>query len=90
MKDRGGSIELEQIGSTNPPLGVHCLYAGRHRQPRGRQYRQVCQLGGPAGRTPTDLSPVQRSVLVRAALRSQVAQRLTHFLPPTGKKLSTR
>jgi hypothetical protein len=29
---RGGPIELEEMDSANPPLGVRCLYLGRHRQ----------------------------------------------------------
>jgi len=33
--NRGGSqnnvIELEQMGSSDPPLAVHCLYGSRHR-----------------------------------------------------------
>jgi hypothetical protein len=33
---RGGPIELERMGSTAAPLAVHCLYAGRHIQRRGR------------------------------------------------------
>ena len=33
---RGGPIELEQMGSADPPLAVHCLYGGRHRQHRRR------------------------------------------------------
>ena len=31
---RGGPIELEQMGSADPPLAVHCLYGDRHRQLR--------------------------------------------------------
>jgi len=33
---RGGHIELEQTGSADPPLAVHCLYGCRHRQHRRR------------------------------------------------------
>jgi len=31
-----GHIALEQMGSADPPLAVHCLYGGRHRQHRRR------------------------------------------------------
>ena len=38
---RGGPIELEQMGSADPPLAVHCLYGGRHRQQRRRGTGEV-------------------------------------------------
>jgi hypothetical protein len=77
---RGGPLELEQMVSADPPLAVHCLYGGRHRQHRGRGYRQVCRLGGLLGAAPARLAPVHRSVLVRAAVCHQVAQRATYRL----------
>ena len=43
--NRGGSqnhvIELEQMGSADPPLAVHCLYRVRHRQHRCRGTGEV-------------------------------------------------
>ena len=37
----GGSIELEQMVSADPPLAVHSLYGGRHRQWRRRGTGEV-------------------------------------------------
>src|ERR1700676_5544529 len=77
---RGGPIELEQVGSADPPLAVHCLYGGRHRQHRRGGTEEVYRLGGPLGAAPARLAPVHRSVLVRAAVCRQAAQRATHRL----------
>src|SRR5216684_8937212 len=77
MNHRGDPIELEQMGSADPPLAVHCLYGGRHGQHRRRGTEEVYRLGGPLGAAPARLAPVHRSVLVRAAVCRQVAQRAT-------------
>src|ERR1700736_4122518 len=74
---RGGPIELEQMGSADPPLAVHCLYGGRDRQLRRRGKGEVYRLGGPHGGAPARLAPVHRSVLVRAAVCRELAQRAT-------------
>src|SRR5947208_9325264 len=68
------------MGSADPPLAVHCLYGGGHRQPRRRGTEEVYLLGGPLGAAPARLAPVHRSVLVRAAVCHQVGQRATHRL----------
>ena len=66
-------IELEQMGSADPPLAVRCLYGGRHRRWRHRSEREVYRLGGPLGGGSTHLTPVHRPVLVRAAVCCQLA-----------------
>jgi hypothetical protein len=77
-------LKLEQMDSADPPLAVHCLYGGRHRQQRRRRTEEVYRLGGPLGAAPARLAPVHRSVLVRAAVCHQVVQRATNRLngPP--------
>src|SRR5438445_8438120 len=65
------------MDSADPPLAVHGLYGGRHRQHRRRSTEQVHELGGGV---PARLAPLHRSVLVRAAVCHQVAQRATHRL----------
>src|SRR6516162_5653685 len=77
---RGGPIELEQMGSADPPLAVHCLYGGRDRQHRRRGTEEVYRLGGPLGAAPARLAAAHRLVLVRAAVCHQVAQRATRRL----------
>ena len=77
---RGGPIELEQMDSADPRLAVHGLYGGSHREHRGRSTEEVQHLGGPLGGGSARLSPFHRSVLVRAAVCQQVAQRATHRL----------
>jgi len=73
-------IELEQMGSADPPLAVHGIYGSRHRQHCGRGYTEVCQLGGPPGGGTTRPTLFLRPVLVCAAVCHQVAQRATHRL----------
>ena len=74
---KGGPIELEQLDSADPPLGVHCLHGDRHRQLRrpGTGGWDASALGDLLAAAPARLAPVQRSVLVRAAVCRQVAQR---------------
>jgi hypothetical protein len=75
---RGGPLELEQVGSADPPLGGHCLYGDRHRRFRRLGTEGACRLGVLRAAAPARLAPVYRSVLVRAAVCHQVAQRATH------------
>ena len=86
--NRGGPVELEQVGSADPALGVHCLYGGCPRQRRRRGTEEVYLLGGPHGAASPRLAPVDRSVLVRAAVCRHVAQRATQRLnwrPSAGR-----
>src|SRR5262245_52473115 len=69
----GGPIELEQMDSADPPLAVHGLYGGRHRQHRGNSTEEVQHRGGPLGSGPARLPLFRRSVLVRVAVCQQVA-----------------
>lgn len=75
---RGGPNELEQMDSADPPLAVHGIYGGRHRQHRCNRTEEVQHWGGPLGSGPARLAVFHRSVLVRAAACHQVAQRAAH------------
>src|SRR5262245_8679847 len=66
------------MGSASSPLAVHCLYGGRHRQHRRLGTEGTCRLGRRLGAASARLAPAHRSVLVRAALCHQLAQRTTH------------
>src|SRR5712691_5703327 len=70
------------MGSADPPLAVHCLYGDRHRQLRrhSKGGRDASALGDLLAAAPARLAAVHRSVLVRAAVCHQVAQRATHRL----------
>ena len=73
---RGGQIELERMDSADPPLAVHRLYGDRHRQlRRPGTGGDASALGDLLAAAPARLAPVHRSVLVRAAVCHQVAQR---------------
>src|SRR5438067_8394698 len=78
--NKGGPNELEQMGSADPPLAVHGLYGGGHRQHRCHSREEVHGLRGPVGGDPARVSVFHRSVLVRAAVCHKVAQRATHQL----------
>ncbi len=67
-------IKYEHMGSAGPPLAVHCLYAGRHRQFHRSGTRRTTALDCLLAAAPTLLAPVQRSLHVRVALCRQVAQ----------------
>src|ERR1700683_5180358 len=45
----GSSIELEQMDSADPPLGLHNLHSGRHHQWRYRGTGEIQQQAGPIG-----------------------------------------
>src|SRR4029453_8984769 len=81
---KGGPIELEQLGSTNPPLGGHRLHSDRHCQLHctGTRSRDASALGYLLAAAPARLPPVQRPVLVPAALRRQVAWRGKNIKSP--------
>ena len=67
------------VDSADPPLAVHCLYGDRHRQLRRLGAGdEPPPLGDLLAAAPARLAPVHRSVLVRAAVCHQVAQRATH------------
>ena len=70
---RGGVIEPQQLYSASPPLAVHYLYSGRHRQLRRYGARETSLLGGLLATAAALLAIVHRSVLVRATLCRQVA-----------------
>src|SRR5215208_4833908 len=66
------------MDSSNPPVAVHCLYSDRHRQLRCHDAGATSGVGDLLAAAATRLAPVFRSVLVRAAVRHQVARRGTH------------
>jgi hypothetical protein len=78
--------KYESPGSTPvAATGPHAAPAPRLRaivvrQPRRRESGEVYSLGGPPGAGPAPVATVHRSVLVRAAVCHQVAQRATHRL----------
>src|SRR4029078_13338863 len=71
----GGRSEVERMGSADPPLVVHCLYADRHCQLRrpGTGRWGASALGHLLAAAAARLAPVQRSVFVRVAICRQVA-----------------
>src|SRR5688572_15833410 len=71
----GGHSELEQMGSTDPPLVIHRLYGDGHRQLRRLVAGAASRLGDLLAAVPARLAPVQRSVPVRVAVYHQMAQR---------------
>ena len=73
----GGGNDGEQVDSADPPLAVYCLYGDRHRQLRrhGTGRWDASALGDVLAAAPARLASVHRSVLVRAAVCHQVAQR---------------
>src|SRR5947209_1933896 len=68
------------MDSADPPLAVHGLYGGRYCQRCRDSTKEVHELGGPLGGGPARLAICYRSVLVRAAVCRQVAQRAKHRL----------
>jgi len=75
---RGGPTELEPMDSTDSPLAVRGLYGSRHLQHRRDSTEEVHRLGRTLGGDPARLAIFHRFVLVRAAVRHQVASRTTH------------
>ena len=75
---REAGMNLEQMDSADAPLAVHCLYGDRHRQLRRVGTGAASRMGDLLAAAPARLSPVHRSVLVRAAVCHEVAQRATH------------
>src|SRR6516164_4320161 len=76
---RGGPIELEQMGSADPPLAVHGFHGGRHHQHRGRGTGEVHRQSGTFGGGQACPAVCHRCVLVPAALCHQVAQCATRL-----------
>src|SRR5690606_23128832 len=72
---RGGPIELEHLGSADPPLGLRRLYRGLHlrhdRGAGGARARRVGVSPAPAAARP---APDHRALPLRAPLCPQVAQ----------------
>ena len=73
-------IELEQMDSADPPLAVSGFYGGRYRQHHRHSTEEVHERFGPPGGDPSRLSVFYRSVLVRAAVCSQMAQQVIDSL----------
>ena len=65
-------------GSADSSLAVHCLHGGRHRQRRRGGTEEVHSLTWPLGGVPSRLAIFHRSVLVRAAVRHEVANPAAH------------
>ena len=78
VKWKGGRSELEQLDSTDAPLGLHCLHGVGHRHLHRVGSREACRLGELCAALPTRVAPAHRSVFVRAAVCQQVAQLATH------------
>lgn len=81
---RGGSIELEQMDSADPPLDVDRLYADRYRQLRrvGAGWWHASAVDNLLAAAAACLTLVHRSLFVRVSLCRQVA-RATHRLNPS-------
>src|SRR4026207_1564695 len=79
---RGGSIELEQRDSPDPPLGGHRLYSDRDRQLRraGHRTGAASRLDPLFPAAPARVAALRRLVFVRSAVRGQVAQQATDLL----------
>src|SRR5262245_59387972 len=76
---RGGPIALQDVGSAGSPLAFHRLCGCRHRQCRRLDATgETNRLGGPLGAAPARLAPAERSLLVRAAVCSQMERRATY------------
>src|SRR5262245_40276405 len=82
---RGGPIELERMGSADPPLAVHCLYADRHRQLRCDDAGTAPGLAALLAAVAARLSSVHGSVPFRAAVCHQVAQQVLRRIEMTPK-----
>src|SRR4030095_5508741 len=65
------------MGSAGPPLAVHCLYGGRHRQLRRHGIVEPSRLGGLFAIASSLPAVVHRPVHVRAAVCHEVVQRAT-------------
>src|SRR5580765_7685820 len=73
----GGHIELEQMGSADPPLVVHCFHGDRHRQLRGPGTGggNASGLGDILAAAAARVAAVHLSVHVRVAVLPHIAQR---------------
>lgn len=79
---RGGSIELEQMDSADPPLAVDRVHTNRYRQLRrvGAGWWHASAVDHLLAAAAACLTLVHRSLFVRASLCRQVAPRATHRL----------
>src|SRR5260370_40227523 len=68
LTSREGANELEQMDSADPPLAVHGVYGGRHRQHHCHSTEEVHHLPGPLGGVAARLAPAHCSVFIRAAI----------------------
>jgi hypothetical protein len=73
------------MDSAASSLAVHCLYAGRHFQRRGRAKTQVHQLDGPLSGGRARLDVFHGYVLVRPTVRHEVVERATRQLNLPGR-----
>lgn len=71
---RGGRIELEQKDPFGTPLAVYRLHGSRHRQRHRRSPKQVYEHAGPLGSLRARLAVFHRPVLVRTAVRRELAR----------------
>ena len=71
----GGRIELEQLDPADTPLGVHRFYCDRHRELHrvGSGIRNASAMGHLFTAAPARFATAYWSLLVRAAVRRQVA-----------------
>jgi hypothetical protein len=76
------------MDQTDPPLDVHLLYGDRHRQYHrliaGTTKAAASRLDNLFAVAPALLTSVHRSVLVRAAIYGEVAQRAPHLILFSG------
>src|SRR5262249_10708611 len=74
---RGGPFELEHLDSSEPSLAFHCLHGDGHRQLHragaGRRRPAAAALGALPAVAAARLAALQRSLLVRPAVRYKVA-----------------
>src|SRR5215472_5890443 len=73
-RDRESLHRVEQIGSANPPLAVHCLHDDRRRQFRLYGISESSQLDSLFAIASSLLNVAHRSLHVRVAVCRQVAR----------------
>src|SRR5215467_7250308 len=73
-RDRESLHRVEQIGSANPPLAVHCLHDDRRRQFRLYGTSESSQLDSLFAIASSLLNVAHRSLHVRVAVCRQVAR----------------
>jgi hypothetical protein len=73
-------IELEQMDSADPPLAVYGIYASGYRQHRRHSTQEVHRLDGPLGGDPARITVFHWSLLVRATVYGQMAEKAIDYL----------